>query len=129
MEIFKRSFLAALILTAAATQAVHAQAPAAIPEKAAKGKAKFEMYCVTCHGAGGTGDGPAAQALNPKPRNYTDAKFQASKTDADIAKVIKTGGAANGLAPTMPAWGAVLTDDDIQNIVAYVRYLGKGVSH
>jgi mono/diheme cytochrome c family protein len=27
---------------------------------------------VTCHGAEGKGDGPAAAALNPKPRNFTD---------------------------------------------------------
>jgi high-affinity iron transporter len=48
-------------------------ARAAAPEKTAalveKGKASFSRNCVACHGQGGEGDGPAAKALKPKPRN------------------------------------------------------------
>jgi mono/diheme cytochrome c family protein len=38
-----------------------------------KGKALFTTTCVSCHGAEGKGDGVAGAALNPKPRNFTNA--------------------------------------------------------
>jgi mono/diheme cytochrome c family protein len=34
-----------------------------------KGKTSFERNCVACHGPRGEGDGAAADALDPKPRN------------------------------------------------------------
>lgn len=41
------------------------------PELISKGKELFETTCVSCHGADGKGDGPAATGLNPAPRNFT----------------------------------------------------------
>ena len=58
---------------------------------------------MVCHGAGGHGDGPGAAALNPKPRNYTDAAWQKSISDEAIAKIIVSRGAAVGKSPSMPA--------------------------
>ena len=87
------------------------------------GKIKYQQLCVSWDGGWGKGDGPAAVALTPKPRNFSDSK---GKTDAQLAKVIKEGGAANNLSPLMPPWGAGLTDQDIANIIAYLRVLGKG---
>ena len=93
---------------------------------AAAGKAKFDLFCATCHGPEGKGDGPGGAALNPKPRNYTDKEWQKNTKDEQIFKVIKEGGASVGKSPLMAAWGAALSDDDINNLVAYVRVLGKG---
>ncbi len=87
----------------------------------AAGKLKFEQLCATCHGLQGKGDGAASAALTAKPRNFADVALMSKKTDADLAKVIKNGGAANGLSPMMPAWGAALSDQDIANLIAYVR--------
>lgn len=71
----------------------------------AKGEAQktFMGRCVVCHGEKGLGDGPGSAALNPKPRNYTDAAWQASVTDEQIKNVIVNGGAAAGKSPLMPA--------------------------
>lgn len=63
----------------------------------------FQTICATCHGPDGKGNGQAAAALNPKPRNYTDKAWQASVTDDDIKKIILNGGAAVGKSPVMPA--------------------------
>ena len=62
----------------------------------------FTQRCVTCHGADGKGAGPAAASLTPKPRDFSDAKWQASATDDDLRKVILKGGAAAGKSALMP---------------------------
>jgi mono/diheme cytochrome c family protein len=41
------------------------------PPAAEVGRAIFEDNCVTCHGSGGKGDGPAAASLPRKPANLT----------------------------------------------------------
>jgi mono/diheme cytochrome c family protein len=45
--------------------------------------------------------------------------------DGDIFKIIKEGGGAVGKSPLMPPWGAALPDQDIRNVVAYIRSLAK----
>lgn len=89
------------------------------------GKAKFQMFCASCHGATGKGDGAAAAALNPKPRNFQDAAYMSKKTDAQLKKGIQQGGAAVGLSPLMPPWGSSLSEQDLANVIAYIRSLGK----
>jgi mono/diheme cytochrome c family protein len=75
-------------------------APAgAIPEQAQQ---MFATVCATCHGADGSGNGPAAESLTVKPRNYTDAAWQASVTDDDLKKTILLGGQGVGKSPLMP---------------------------
>lgn len=86
---------------------------------AAEGEAKFTQVCSTCHGNSGMGDGPASAALNPKPKDLTQTKL----SDADLKKVILDGGAAIGLTPIMPSWKAALSEQDVDNIVQYVRAL------
>ena len=105
--------------------------PSAPPEAAADPHAQaeqvFTQRCSVCHGMSGKGDGPGSVALNPKPRNYTDAAWQTSVTDDYIAKVIVEGGAANGKSPLM-APNADLKDkpDVVKELVKKVRsFKGK----
>ena len=111
--------------SAAQTQAVAAPAPAAEPAVDFKAEAEtmFRTRCVVCHGEKGQGDGPGAAALNPKPRNYTDAAWQASVTDDQIGSVILNGGAAVGKSPIMPA------SPDLQSKPEVVTELVKIVRH
>jgi mono/diheme cytochrome c family protein len=92
---------------------------------AEQGKNLYGQFCATCHGQSGKGDGPAAAALNPKPRDHTDKDYMSKLSDDDMLKVIKNGGASVGKSPLMPPWGASLKDDQIQDIIAYVRTLSK----
>ena len=91
----------------------------------AAGNVKYQQLCASCHGATGKGDGPAAKVLNPKPRNHTDAEYMKTITDEYIAKITKLGGVAVGKSPLMPPWGGVLSDADVQNLVAFMRSLAK----
>ena len=88
---------------------------------AAKGGEVYKTYCATCHGDSGKGDGIAAAALDPKPRDLSNADYVSGLTDAHIKKVVTEGGAAVGMSATMPAWGGIIPEADINNIIAYVR--------
>lgn len=85
-----------------------------LPDFAA-GKNVFEAYCVLCHGAGGKGDGPGGKALNPPPRDFTDRKVMSVLTDDQLKEIIKNG------KGVMPAWGSTLKDEDIANVLRYIR--------
>jgi mono/diheme cytochrome c family protein len=81
-------------------------------------KKTIETNCVTCHGASGKGDGPAAAALPPpKPADWTSAKV-ASETDGEIFWKITNGRGA------MPPWKH-LPEKDRWEIVNYIRTLQK----
>jgi mono/diheme cytochrome c family protein len=88
-------------------------------------KGKYDQFCGSCHGANGAGDGAAAASLNPKPRNFADAAWQKATKDEAIYKIIKEGGAAVGMSATMAPWGAVLSDDEINEMVKLVRSFSK----
>jgi cytochrome c oxidase cbb3-type subunit III len=82
------------------------------------------MYCIYCHGEEGKGDGPLAESLGEDiyPRDLTDANILSERIDAELFKVIKEGGPAAGFSEAMPAQGgAMLTDEEVKNIILYIR--------
>ena len=89
--------------------------------KLGKDKYMENMRCSACHGESGKGDGPAAVALNPKPRNYTDCAVMSQKSDEELFKVIKEGGAAVGLSPLMVPFGSQLSDKEISDVISFIR--------
>ncbi len=114
------------VLTLLATVVSVSTAPAAgVLGDAAKGAAPYKTYCMSCHGEKGDGTGPAAAALNPKPRNFTDKAYMATVTDESIVKIITEGGQAVGKSPLMVSWKAVLKPEEIKDVAAYVRSLAK----
>lgn len=72
-------------------------------EAAKRARTQYDSVCLTCHGAGGNGDGPGAAALNPKPRTFTDTTWQKGVSDEGITKAILYGGASVGKSANMPA--------------------------
>ncbi len=84
-------------------------------------KAAFNSTCAMCHGQDGSGNGPAAAAMSPKPANFTDPAFWKANKDAVLLKAIKDGAAAVGKSPLMPAWGATYNDADIHALLDYIQ--------
>lgn len=104
---------------------------AALAGDAAAGKGTFVANCASCHGEGGKGDGPVGAALNPPPRDFTQASFKfdtngdgKTGTDEDLSNVIRNGGAAFGGSPLMAPW-PTLSDAEVSNVIAYIRSLKK----
>jgi mono/diheme cytochrome c family protein len=96
------------------------------PSPASEAKEIFQKKCVTCHGDHGEGDGPGAAALNPKPRKFSDATWQAATTDEHIAKTIVLGGPGVGLSPGMAANPELANKPDVvQELVKIVRQWRK----
>lgn len=89
------------------------------------GKTKYDASCVGCHGATGKGDGAAAAALNPKPQDHSDGKVMNALTDKYLFDIIKQGGKAVQKAAIMPAANKKLTDQDVWDMVAYIRSLAN----
>ena len=92
-----------LTMTLAAAAALLA-APAALagpphktPELLQKGKASYEMNCASCHGPAGAGDGAAAVALDPKPRNLATAKLKGGDKPAQIFDTLGKGVAGTAM--------------------------------
>ena len=85
------------------------------------GQKLYQMNCRHCHGATGLGDGPLAPKDPPPPANLTDAKWDHGSTDGEIFSVIKNGA---GPDSKMKPMKAKLSDNDIWNVVNYIRTLG-----
>lgn len=111
-----------VVLTALVVSSTGAWA-AASANTEPKAPEKFTTFCAPCHGSAGKGDGLAAAALNPKPRNFTDGELMNAKTDAQLIRAIKEGGAAVGLSSFMPTWAGQLSDEEIKEIVTFIRSL------
>jgi mono/diheme cytochrome c family protein len=87
------------------------------PDAAADGAIIFKTNCETCHGPQGQGDGPAGEALHPRPKNL--AALQAQAADDYLYWRINTGKEGTSMAP----WKGVLTDDQIWQVVAFINSL------
>jgi caa(3)-type oxidase subunit IV len=90
------------------------------PELIAHGKEVFGIQCVACHGAEGKGNGPAAGALVPPPRNFTQTEgWKNGRKPTGIFKTLK-----EGLAPSAMASYLTLPADDRWALAHFVSSLG-----
>jgi cytochrome c553 len=80
----------------------------------------YDSRCASCHGASGRADGTLAPSLTPRPRNFRDSGWQASRTDDELRMVIREGGPAVGRSPLMPAHRD-LTAIEIDALTACIR--------
>jgi len=85
----------------------------------------YKLYCVQCHGTKGIGKGINAPFLSVQPRNHTSAKDMGELSDDNVFKAIKSGGESVGKSTQMPSWAAVLTDEEIHDMVKHLRKMCK----
>jgi len=81
------------------------------------GQVIFQKHCAACHGPTGKGDGYTT--FNPPVADLTSAKVHTQLAPQLIRTVHK--GRAN---TAMGRWENVLSDQDIEDVVAYLRSLG-----
>jgi len=88
----------------------------------ARGEAIYAQQCATCHGDGGMGDGPAGQGMDPAPAPIAHSSQMLS--DSYLFWRISEGGAPFNTA--MIAYKNVLSEEDIWDVINYIRALGSG---
>jgi DMSO reductase family type II enzyme heme b subunit len=92
---------------------------------AEKGEAIYAKRCLQCHGDEGDGLGPAADRLNPPPRDFTLGLFKIRSSafdaelpnDDDLLRMIRDG--MPGTA--MPGWRGMLSNRDMWDVIAYIK--------
>jgi len=82
----------------------------------AAGKSIFTSNCGICHGPNGDGNSPIGKTLNVPDFRATQAQ---KMTEAEVKAIVTTG------KNKMPAFKDRLTDTQIDQVVDYVRHLGK----
>jgi high-affinity iron transporter len=82
----------------------------------ALGKKVYGERCFACHGATGGGDGPAAAAIVPPPRNFHDPVFWRGRTPAQLKLTVRDGRPGTMMAP----FAGTLSEAEIDAVVAYV---------
>jgi mono/diheme cytochrome c family protein len=87
---------------------------------AARGAALYKRYCRGCHGEDGRG---GAHTFMPHIENLTKREYIEFIPDGFLFMVIAEGGAAVGKSGYMPAWRGTLSDQDIKDVIAFVRTL------
>ncbi len=90
------------------------------PKLLEKGKALFEgkAFCKACHGADGKGLPKDLELKGPLPRNFTDKKWQATRTDGELFWILKNGSPGTDMASFVPL---VLTEEEVWQVLLYVR--------
>lgn len=105
-------------LTLLAGTSVLAAPPVKTKELVDKGMASFAANCAPCHGPTGAGDGPAAVALNPKPRNLASEPLKNGDTVENLFKTV-----SEGLPGTQMVAFGHLAEADRWAIAYYVKSL------
>lgn len=95
------------------------------------GRRVYLQRCAACHGYRGRGDGPAADYLDPRPRNFELGAYKLRSTgtgelptDADLFVAISAGVPGT----SMPAWGQgrfALSEETRWQLVAYLKLLSE----
>lgn len=85
----------------------------------------YDTYCVQCHGVNRDGNGINSAHMAVKPRDHTDQKAMGDTPDDLLFKAIKDGGLAVNKSVLMPVWGTVLSDEEIRELVGYLRLISK----
>lgn len=114
--------------------------PEKTPEIVTKGKEAYERYCSSCHGADGRGDGPVAQFMVVKPRDYTKGLFKLKTTndatlptDMDIFRSITVGFPPYGMPDfhhldETTRWALAYTVKDLYRDALEKKYRQKNYS-
>jgi cytochrome c6 len=76
----------------------------------------YKSKCAACHGADGTGNTAVGKSMKIRDSHSPDVQ---KETDAQLTEMISSGKGA------MPAYKGKITDEQIKQLVAYIRELGK----
>jgi mono/diheme cytochrome c family protein len=86
-----------------------------------RGTIVFMNYCVNCHGVEADGNGRAARMYDPRPSNLRASLMN----DQYKETIVRRGGKAMARSEFMPPWGEELTDEQIGDLVRYLKSIAS----
>jgi mono/diheme cytochrome c family protein len=90
-----------------------------------RGRLLYRENCAPCHGESGKGDGVGARSLPVRPADHTNGALMSSRTDSFLRDIILKGGSSMGLSAFMPAWQGIFKEQEILDLVVYIRSLAQ----
>ena len=130
----------ALVAVVGGTVGLAAAGPPLVGERVEAGRRSFRVYCASCHGAEGEGNGPVAKDLKIAPTDLTrlSRRHRGTFPNDAVYRAIDGRAEARGHGPgSMPVWGLSFqsrgTDVDqeeetrerVSDLVAYLRSIQK----
>ncbi len=94
--------------------------PGSDPISIEQGRVYYAQLCMPCHGSSGDGRGEWAYRVTPRPANLISPKTRA-RTDVQLFELI----GEPQLGTPMIGWKKQLSDKQLRQLVAFVRYLGS----
>lgn len=113
----------ALVVVSAALLAMGGMPLAAQDYASMPGEEFYRAACAACHGSDGTGAPADRLGFDLALSDFTDCCFAAREADADWLAVAHAGGPVRGFAAMMPAFGDVLSDEQLLRILSYILTL------
>ena len=98
---------------------------------AKNGENVYNGGCIACHGSEGKG-APMASTAFKRPDtfpDFTDCAATTPEPNGNWKAVIVHGGPSRGFSQIMPAFGDLLTDEEISDVIAYMRGFCKNTHH
>src|ERR1700730_11491382 len=95
------------------------------------GEKVYKGGCIACHGSEGKG-APPTNTVFKRPDtfpDFTDCAGTTPEPDGNWKTAVVHGGPSRGLSQIMPAFGDLLTDDQINDVIAYMRGFCRNVHH
>lgn len=116
---FRRVMVCLGVLVSGAA-AVYAQ-PAPMASHTRSGAEVYRAGCITCHGADGRGGDRTLLGFDNDLPNFTECDFSTPEPDSDWLAIIHEGGPVRGFSQRMPAFKDLLSEEEIDNLVGYLR--------
>jgi cytochrome c oxidase cbb3-type subunit 3 len=85
----------------------------------------YDTYCAQCHGVQRNGKGVNTIGLSVQPRDHSDTAGMNSLPATQMFNAIKNGGVAVNKSALMPPWNSVMTDEEVTDMVEYLRHVCK----
>ena len=91
------------------------------PIRVAAGAAYYGQVCARCHGGPGFGQNPVVLSMHPRPQYLATDLPTANFTAPELFRIVKAGVKYSA----MPSWPAEGRDDEVWQLVAFLRALPK----
>ena len=91
----------------------------ALANETVSGEQNYKTLCVSCHGEKGHGDGIAGTVLPEQPSNIYEGLTSWFETESELIDTVLDGNEG------MPAWKAVLSENEVKEIFAYIRKINE----